>query len=395
MKSDGVHGAINAVREALLDGPIDNLGILRDFFTDEPRGTAWAAYLPSQKGTPWGNADYARATGGHGDEQTAILKTVMEAAERLCLSTVPTSSMKRATASELDNEVTKRPRELGTPWSESEHSRIAMHWVRAQHLETREHYVLPAQIFYCPYQEDLPQANIWEPNSSGAAAGFDQPSALRRAVSETFERHVTMSAHYYQLRGRSVSWKSLNLTTSAARMATESHALGLRIRLSIMATTPLAVVVCVVEDASGVFPRITTGSSADRTVDNAASDALMEAIFARRQVRDFLGGQIVKTQSDKLETIEQRVTYWGQENSSSELEHLFGREIEYDRHPLHASSLSSGYFADITSPTIQALGITVVKVHIPSLRKIFFNEERLRHSWTSSTLLTRAPHPYA
>ncbi|MEU7018833.1 YcaO-like family protein [Streptomyces sp. NPDC046385] len=398
--NDGVRPAATDTLGLLEDllvrrsGSISSLQPLDDFYNDEPRGQGWVAQLPPNAHRPQGTAALPRATGGRGRDRLARLKAVMEAAERVSLSTVPPERLTYGTAAELSDRL--GPETFPEPWRGSPVWERPMHWCRAVRIGAEEagFVLVPAQLVYCPYWEPDRQAMLWDPSSNGAAAAFSYGDAVARASREAFERHVILLAHYLRLGGEELDWLDLALEPGALLMGLEARTLGLRVRVACLVRTPFPVVVCVVVDPTKRFPALTTGSACAVTVEQAASSAISEALHARRQARDFLT-DVPPVEASDLETIEERVVYWGQPDAPGRLEYLFGGS-----RPLEGTYtqgyLDEGYAAEVTAPQLADAGVSVVKVVHPRLQPLFFAEsDKLLLEQARRSALSTDPHPYA
>ncbi|MFM9702683.1 YcaO-like family protein [Streptomyces galilaeus] len=395
-----IHGPqphrIRQLEDLLLEqsGQVSTLQPLDDFYNDEPRGQGWVAQLPPNAHLPLGSAHNPRATGGRGRGELARLKALMEAAERICLSTIPKGELRYGTVSEFDNCLTAEA--FPAPWRDSPVWRMPLHWCEATKIGSPSStpIMIPAQLVYCPFRETDERAMLWDPSSNGAAAGFSVEDAVVRATREAFERHAIMLSHYLRLNGREWDWRDLALEPGPMAMAMEATALGLGIRVACLVETPFPVVVCCVVDPSGRFPALTTGSACGVSLEEAVGGAMSEALYARRQARDFLTN-VAAVDARDLETIEDRVVYWGQPQTVERLDYLFGSSM-----PLEGTYtngfLDEGYVADITTPLFAKAGISVVKVVHPRLQPLFFAEgEKRILGDPDASLISSEPHPYA
>ncbi|NEY32867.1 hypothetical protein GTU99_11790 [Streptomyces sp. PRKS01-65] len=388
--------AVRRLEELLLTrtGQVATVQPLDDFYNDEPRGQGWVAQLPPNAHLPLGTASSPRATGGRGRGEPARLKALMEAAERICLSTVPAGTFRYGPASAVEGAIAADA--FPEPWRDSPVWRTPLHWCGATsiHSPSSPPVLIPAQLVYCPYREPDERAMLWDPSSNGTAAGFSVDGAVTRATREAFERHALMLSHYLGLGGREVDWLGLALEPGALAMGMEARALGLRIRVACLVLRPFPVAVCCAADPTGRFPALTTGSACGGSLEQAVSGAMSEALYARRQARDFLA-HVPAVAATELETIEDRVVYWGQPQAAEKLDYLFGDAMPLDG--AHTDGcLDEGYTVDITTPPFAAAGIVVVKVVYPRLQPLFFTESKKRILGISDRGATSSePHPYA
>ncbi|MGZ2356785.1 YcaO-like family protein [Streptomyces sp. 372A] len=375
-------------------GHVSTLDPLDDFYNDEPRGQGWVAQLPPNAHLPRGSAHNPRATGGRGRGELARLKALMEAAERVCLSTVPSDGLLYGSASELGTCVAADA--FPSPWRDSPVWQSPMHWRSATRIgsPSSEAVLVPAQLVYCPFHEPDDRAMLWDPSSNGAAAGFSFDDAVARATREAFERHALMLSHYLRLCGREVDWLDLPLDPGAVAVGLEALALGLRLRVACLTESPFPVAVCCAVDPSDRFPSLTTGSACGETLAQAVGGAISEALYARRQARDFLT-HVPPVGIADLETIEDRVVHWGQPQTARRLDYLFGDATPLDG-AYTTGCLDEGYAADITTPLLREAGVFVVKVVHPRLQPMFFNEnQKLILGAPDQGALSPDPHPYA
>ncbi|MHA6763647.1 YcaO-like family protein [Streptacidiphilus sp. PAMC 29251] len=278
----------------------------------------------------------------------AKLKALMEAAERISMSTLPVADLAYGTTADLDGTID--PGSFPEPFRSSPAWQEPMHWCGATRIgdPSSGQVLIPAQFVYCPFDERDPRAMLCDPSSNGAAAGFSIDDATARATREAFERHAILLSHYHRLGGREVAWESLPLDPGALCMALEARVLGLELRVSCLVEEPYPVAVCRVTDETGRFPALTMGSACGLSLAQAASGAISEALHARRQARDFLG-DVAPVAAAELESIEDRVVHWAQPGTSQKLDFLFGDSMPLqDGHT--RAVLDEGYVADITTP---------------------------------------------
>ena len=422
--------------EAALDqlaGLVDPyVGIIRylaeesDYAPDEPGFVLWRSELAPT--SPLSDGGYRRVStaGGRGLTATeARIGAVFEALERYCLSiyrradlTVTTHrALVAAGADTLD------PVELAGAPTRPHLRDCPLSWTTATSVLTGEPVRVPAQLVYLPYAFPDGEPVLRDPLTTGAAGGLGAGFAVRNGLLEVVERDAVMLLHYRRLRppvlapgvfaGTDVSW-----------LLAEMRRYGLGCTLFHVDTgLPAHVVVCRVDDATGVGPAQSVGSKAAASMVDAARGAILEAALLRRALR--LRAAKVRAVAEhyladlsSIDCLQARSHTWAQPEMTSHLDYLTAAGAEVIQHAgevpdqwrgdlalVEAAAAAGGdvLVTDVTTPEVDALGVCVVKVVVPGLQPMHLSEQY--PSWMRRLLtfggrtvapsgLTSAPHPF-
>lgn len=186
---------------------------------------------------------------------------------------------------------------------------------------------------------------------------------------------------------------------------------------------PTHVVVCRVDDPTGIGPAQSVGFKAAASVVDAARGAILEAALLRRALR--LRAAKVRTVAEHylpdlstIDCLEARSHVWAQPEMTGHLRYLTAERAEViqraedvperwrgDLALVEAAAAAGGdvLVADVTTPEVAGLGVCVVKVLVPRLQPMHFDEQHA--SWTRRLLtfgghavapseLTSIPHPF-
>jgi ribosomal protein S12 methylthiotransferase accessory factor YcaO len=370
--------------------PFTYAGELDDYYRDEVRGAAHVTYLPPNSHLPHGLAHSSRAGGGRGTRAESELKALMEGIERVCLSTWDTETTRVASTEELALEGLsylgphEYPHHLAGTWNLAR----PIHWELAE--STTECLWIPSGLIRCPWDEILP-APFLDPSSSGAAASFSLQDAVFRGAYELLERHFIISSHHHQARAIRLDFDSLELGPYATRAWLEAEAMHLTVRAYQITADPICVASCYVVDGSSHFPSVTFGSGAADNLVDAVSSALLEAVFARRQVRDHLFAEAAVA-SAEIQSIAERLTYWGTRTVQREFDYLESG-APLPQQVVRIAEDAKYSWVDLTTPSAARVGAHVAKVVSPQLQPIYYDETK-RFSMLGVDISSLEPHPY-
>lgn len=374
--------------------PLTYFGEMDDYYRDEVLGTTHAGYVAPNAALPTGLATTVLAGGGRGTTQVSQLKALMESIERSCLSSMDTSQHVTRPEEELrlnGEYPILGSREYAEPWRGTWDSHADISWCIADSLSGK--HLVPASLVYCPYPGTVP-THLLDPSSSGAAAGFSVEGAVLRGALELIERHHAVSSHLYSHRAvRQLDPFSVARDPFILRALLEADSLGIDVRLYQLTDGDVATVVCHAIDRSNQFPRQTFGSGASMDAADAASSAALEALFVRRQIRDYLVG-LQAPPANQVESIGDRLLFWASREVDSAFDYLEGGRIAP---PSIEEAVANARFfwVEITTPAAARLGVHVVKVISPDLQPIYFDESRKSVlTLAGSASINKEPHPY-
>jgi ribosomal protein S12 methylthiotransferase accessory factor len=416
-----------------LVGLVDpHVGIIRylaeeqDYAPDEPGFVLWRSELAPT--SPLSDGGYRRvsAVGGRGLTATeARIGAVFEALERYCLSIyrrgdLTVVSHRASVAAGAD---TLDPVDLaGAPARPHLRDR-PLSWTTATSVLTGNPVRVPAQLVYLPYAFPDGEPVLRDPLTTGAASGMGVGFAVRNGLLEVVERDAVMLLHYRRPRSPALA-SEVFAGTDVQWLLAELDRHGLDCTLfHVDAGLPAHVVVCRVDDPTGIGPAQSVGSKAATSVVDAARGAILEAALLRRALR--LRAAKVRTVAEHylpdlsaIDCLEARSHVWAQREMTGHLRYLTAERAEViqraeevpdrwrgDLALVEATAAAGGdvLVADVTTPEVAGLGVCVVKVLVPGLQPMHLSEQHV--SWTRRLLtfgghvvapseLTSIPHPF-
>lgn len=184
--------------------------------------------------------------------------------------------------------------------------------------------------------------------TTGLATWSTKEGAQLRGMLEIIERDAYMITWLNQLIVPRIRLRSICERFTSLKQAVELCArYRLKVNALLMPTDAPAYTVCVVlEDESGVAPRYAFGLKAGRSLAVAVEEGILEALRARRGVRQQLHSGISWKVDDPIQTIghTERLLYWARPENAVHLGSLLvGKEIDVHSMPWDAMS-SSEYF---------------------------------------------------
>ena len=417
-----------------LIGLVDpDIGVIRlltdegDYFPDEASFLTYRAELAASGALSDGGYTATSAVGGRAlTRSDAVTGAVFEAYERYCLAIYRRDDLIGASHVELvaAGETAVDPVRLAGWRPDSNGGRIAhetISWTRAYSVLLNRDIWVPSQLVHLPYRFEPDEPVLREPLSTGTAAGLTRGAAVLRGLFEVVERDAAMLLHYLRLPTAELSQETL-ADPELAGMLNELAARRLPARLlQVDNGIGAAAVVARIDDPSGIGPAQVLGSKCASEPAAAARGALLEAATMRRALRVRAervraGAEPYLADLSRIDSVDTRSNVWAQPELTGALEYLVpgGNLTENAPHWRGTTGfvedvLCSGgdiLIADVTTPDVSALGLSVVKVIVPDLQPMHLSE--LRSSWTDRLLrfgcppgtrrtpadLNPVPHPF-
>lgn len=387
----------------ILAGNLQSAGVIRHFMPvmqlpDEPQIRQWYANVASDIQstttlTATGSTVY--------DDRTALTIALAESVERHVWATrndyAPQrrgtlDAMRRTSVGVLDPDTF-----VGlSPTQRNEHSELKLShdqeylWMRGRSLITQKPLWIPAQtVSGRPFPgEPL----IREQNSTGSATQVTDTSALLGGILELVERDAFMITWLnqltpHQLDLREIALQSTTLTTLLRKC--EQYRLQ-PIGLRLITDAPTYVVGIVLEDLSGVEPRLSLGLKAHHNLAVAIEGALLEALGMRQSLRRAPDDDMTKHQSHKLIDAMGRRHYWAKSNRHEKLSFLTAGSVQHttepwerDTSPEHLDRLIT--WCRINNYECTAVSLTsskgnptpwkIERVIIPALQPMYLKEQ--------------------
>jgi len=322
-------------------------------------------------------------------KEVALLKCLMEAVERFCVSTyrnenIITGDFKHM--SKLGSALNPSCVSKGYLQSES------LGWIRGTNITENKECFIPAQLVYLYYKRQIDENFLTFPNiTTGAAAGFDFESTLLRGIYEVIERDAIMGIYLNK-----ISVPKLDLTTIKNADVKELLAKCERYKLEMNVfdiTTELGIptIMAVLIDRTGVGPAITFGAKSSVDINEALLGAMTEPFLTRTWLRMELEKKNIKIpkRSQEIKSILDRGLFWSPPSMIKELDFLLKaksvffknksrvkkekKSLAYVLQTLKNNGLTV-FGADITAPIFKEIGCVVYKVIIPNLQPLYLNE---------------------
>jgi ribosomal protein S12 methylthiotransferase accessory factor len=417
-----------------LVGLVDpDIGVIRllmdegDYFPDEAPFITWRAELAASGALSDGGYTATSAIGGRAlTRSDAVTGAVFEAYERYCLAIYRRADLVRASHVELvaAGETAVDPVRLAGWRPSSDGERIAREtiaWTRAYSVLLDGDIWVPSQLVHLPYRFEPDEPVLREPLTTGTAAGLTRGAAIQRGLFEVVERDAAMLLHYLRLPTTELGPEAL-ADPELTGMLDELAACRLPVRLlQVDNGIGAATVVARIDDPSGIGPAQTLGSKCAPDPTAAAKGALLEAATMRRTLR--IRRERARADAEpyladlsRIDCVDTRSCVWAQPELSEALDYLVPQRkpAENARHWRGTAGfvedvLGAGgdiLIADVTTPDVASLGISVVKVIVPDLQPMHLSEQY--RSWTDRLLsfgcppgirrtpadLNPVPHPF-
>lgn len=268
------------------------------------------------------------------EPKIAVLKAISEAIERSTFATYRRADLKFAKPSELRGEVLypskfryflpqqlARPRFAGFRCGDD----MSYGWVKGMDWFRNKPVWIPAQIIYWNYSfHDEPR--IWNPITSGAAAGLSFYQAFANAILELIERDGFLIRWIHQMTPRRIDCdrllKEQLLDTDLRHVLESLRFCGLELHLlDTRLDFDIPTVASVIIDRSGILPTVSVGGACHPDWQKAIKKSLLECMMMKYAIRNMIkrdrkaGRQITGIRSAAYETPmdrEERFRFWAQ-----------------------------------------------------------------------------------
>lgn len=379
------------------------------------------------------------------DLETALSKSLGEFLERYSLLLYKEQALLRASLKTLKKKKIKHldPRsfDLFSQKQKLKYPHLHVYdtdeflWETATCLHTNEKTLLPAQAIYWNYNRHhsgWTEKFLREGNTNGCAGGKSLEEALVNAIYEYIERDGFL---FYWLSGRSPRTLALDsvpegrlkaLIQSFKRYHLEIHFLD--------TTTDLGVPSCIaaIVDRSGVGPAVSLGGKSGRDWSEILHGAALEALavysWSRRHLDAGTKHLSITSPDDPAVyslALRDRLLLWASERMLGHFEFFTkGESILFSELDVNSRSITSCrdelaflsqklsakgegyevYYYEVKSDMLNALSYKVVKVFVPQLLPMYFQEAtapvgavRLKNSSTVGDMKTNStiwPHPF-
>jgi ribosomal protein S12 methylthiotransferase accessory factor len=390
---------------SLLD---EEYGLVADWnnlppYYDEPRMFHFIGRLPAvlemeEEDQQWLDETNAVVTAGgcSFDKTKALWKLVGEAVEREALIFRENLPIKYDSYEKLDEPaIDPNTIPAGKGFDHDDRRAMCMGWVSGRNLYNQESIWIPAQLIYVPYFYQDGEAIIRSPMSTGAAAANSLENALYCGLSEIVERDAFMVAWLKQLPLKYLPFSMVSDSTEPGRLIHKTKASMERYRLKpslfVLPTDVTSnVVMCVLEDKSGIGPAISIGAKASWSMESAVIGALEEAQQLRPWLRSMLENDGVHTierkSMDKI-GLDERARLWLSEVAVKSASGWLSNASELTEMPsdqpsklitlLQSIENAGGncYFVNLTTKKLENIGLYVVKALVPEFQPLYLDEQ--------------------
>ncbi len=374
------------------------------------------------------------------NKKKALIKALGEAIERYCLGIYQRKMFIRASYAELKDEAMDIFSVVNFSETQLKEKEFQIFrydknskfwWVKGFSLTQKREILVPAQLVYVPYQF-IKEKIIRFPISTGAAAGVSLSSALLRGIYEVIEREAFIVNYLNMLSREKVEIEKpiINKINKIYR----DYNLELHV-IDITTDIPVYTFLAVIVDKTGKGPAISVGAKTSHDPIEAFIGAVEEAQPSRAWIRDLMKNPKMKDKIKKLRnknnwknitTFEERGLLWSNYKMIAHLRFWIRNPKAKKLNSLKSTFKSRAekklsklikilkrkemevIYVDLTTPDIEILGFKVVKVIIPQMHPLYFDErfkylggerlykipEYLGYQPKSENELNKVPHPF-
>lgn len=259
-------------------------------------------------------------------------------------------------------------------------------WTNGTSLQTGESILFPAQLvdFYYDFLPDEPI--IMTTTSSGYAAGLTQSDAIYRAILELIERDAFMIHYLHKLPAKQVDIDSIdNKQLHEIQQLYKRYRFELYV-FEITSDLDIPVFMAITIDRTGIGPAVEIGLKAGFAKKDTMIAAIEESNLATTWIRKNFKAE--KKLPKTIKTIKDRAHFWFSQENISMLDfwiqnkYLSQASIDNTKTDSSLHYLLSLlkkhdmniFFKDVTHNKMKEAGFSVVKVIIPQIQSVYFDE---------------------
>lgn len=419
-------------RIKILITTLESLKILKHLyqnepFPDEPRMYSYTAIVDRPNRFSDSQGDFPDANAGgfsFFSREWALLKCLVEAAERFCnvcyrKKNLLYSSFNNLNQAALDPIIFTSDRKTRDK---------TFGFVRGFNLTKNALCLIPAQLIYYSYHPHPHEQFLIEPNSTGAAGGFDHESTLLRGIYEIVERDAFMTVYLAKIKTPRVDLIKLlkSPTFSEKEKLKKIIEQAQRYNLEVMIfdiTTDLQIpsFLAVLVDRTGLGPSVSLGLKSSLSTEVAILGSLEEAFHTRPWMRRELLSRRSNSFSPKeINSLTDRGLLWLSPKMFGRLDFLLNSPpTPLSRNNFKGSSKQELrkitevfsqknmdiFWADVTLKEFKKISFFAYKVVIPRLQHLYLHEssktirmERLKevseYFGQKQLKINQIPHPF-
>lgn len=363
-------------------------------YNDEPK---LFTYNSCYKAKDIGNSDHS-ASGVSFDKKRALIKVIGESIERYCLDNVEEKRLITAKIPELNSKFLNPfviPSFSKEQLSKKMYQQFIVkddsifRWIDGI-VETKK-ILIPFQLISTNYRPLKHEPWIRYPISTGAAAGQSFNQAIYTAICECIERDAFMVSYLNELPCPRVDLLALQDDQVTSIVSTlQRYRLEINM-FDITTDIDIPVFAAVLIDRTGGGPAVTVGTKAGFNTIQTIVGAIEESLMTRSWIRDKFIFGVKKYKLPKfIKSLDNRAFFWVSPEMIHHLDfwlhNVNSKKIEIDcinngqklldkvSNALTKAGMNL-YYVDITAKEIRKEGFVVIKVFIPELYPLYFDED--------------------
>lgn len=411
---------------------LESLKILKHLYQNEPfpdevRMYSYTAIVdrPSRFSDSPGDFPDANAGGfSFFSKELSLLKCLVEAAERFCNVCYRKKNLLYSSFNHLNQEAVDPIIFTSDPKSRNK----TFGFVRGFNLIKNTPCLIPAQLIYYSYHPHPHEQFLIEPNSTGAAGGFDHESTILRGIYEIVERDAFMTVYLAKIKAPKVDLNNLLKSPiflkrqELKKIVDQAQRYNLELMLFDI-TTDLKIpsFLAMLVDRTGLGPSVSLGLKSSLSTEVAILGSMEEAFHTRPWMRrELLTRKSNSFSPKRINSLIDRGLLWLSPKMFGRLDFLLNSSPT----PLSRTNFQGSrkqelkkiieifsqkgmdiYFADVTLKEFKKVGFFAYKVVIPRLQHLYLHEssktirmERLREVSSffgqKKLKINQTPHPF-
>lgn len=369
-------------------------------FYDEPNFPFYSAYLDNSSENQFSDYIISRDRVVAGalsatSKKIALLKALNESIERFCLYCTPINQIIYKSYEEISDKAFH-------PYFYTNPSSKKIGWIKGMCKKPNKPVFVPAQMVFLNYYNDVvPIKNPNEPIlsqsiSTGAAVGQSKEEAVLRGILEIIERDAVMSNYLNKISSPKIDLYGLrDKTLSYLLEKIKRYQFSLSV-FDVTSDIPIPTFLSILIDNSGIYPTLTVGSKSDLCPISAIVGSIEESFMGRTWIRyEIQKKKNIFGKKAKMSSRLDRALYWSDKRAIDKFSYLLKNKptiINEQRYhsfkkvrtkknllKIIFSLLDSlgykSYYCDIKPIFIKTKDLFVIKVVIPGLQPLYFDEK--------------------
>ncbi len=361
------------------------------------------------------------------DLEEALSKSVGELLERQPQSAYQDEQFIKASSVQLQAQGINHvlPRECMTLDGPADLAESVFRWERVKSLLGNQSVYMPAQLTRWNYRFLTNEPVLRDVNTAGSAGYFTQSGAITRGLFELLERDAFLHTWLTKTVPEQIATDTIvDAETTAVIEHYKKKGVTLQL-LDITNQSQLPTIALMAVDVSGDGPAITVTAGTGSTINAAMTQSIKEFLGIRLWQLETIGSyrEVVPIAADSFKspaTVVDRMRIWSNVCNVHNIDWLLSgpkldlatvaakHEAISDLNELELRTLvikniqqsfevSDVYVAMFEQPVLQTLGYHSVRVMVPELLPMYFNEAKLptqSKRLRQSSVLNSDPHPF-